>query len=113
MFEEQTIKKLKWLWLTICSLIALLTVQFPIQERTEEIELWMFALIAIAFLMAWFLMGIFLFSNFGPSIVRSMPSGYRRKYAGCLFFLKFFTTKEAYKEVQALLKEINSPKSCL
>lgn len=111
MFESKTIQRIRWLWLGVCFFIVVLTIKFPMHQRTSEVGVWIFALTACAFLLAWFLIGVFLFSNFGLSIIKSMPIAYTNKYFKYLFFLKFFTTKEAYQEIQIFLSKAHTPRS--
>ncbi len=111
MFESKTIQKIRWLWLCICFFIVALTIKFPMHQRTSEVGVWIFALTACAFLMAWFLIGVFLFSNLGLSIIKSMPIAYTNKYFKYLFFFEFFTTKEAYQEIQIFLSKAHTSRS--
>lgn len=100
MLTENIIKNFKWLWLTIFLSIITLTFLFPLHERSEKLGIWIFGLTAIFFFLTWFLLGVFLFSNFSQKIIESMPENYRNKHGKWLIFLKFFTSKKIYEEIQ-------------
>ena len=100
MLNEKIIKKLRCLWLTICLLITALTVLFPFHERPEKVGIFIFGLTGIAFFLTWFLLCVFLFSNFSQKIIESMPEEYRKKHGKWLVFLALFTPKNIYKNIQ-------------
>jgi hypothetical protein len=107
MHEQKTINKLWKALIFISILIATLTFFYPHPERPIEINLLIFVLTSLAFILLWFLLGVLAFSKVGPILLKSLPKSYIRENYKYLFFLKYFTDKEAFREFEKIKNEAN------
>jgi hypothetical protein len=77
----------------------LFNIYFDRQDRDPNINLALFLVIGILMFALWYLLCIFLFSTLGISIIESMPKPYLRKNFKYLFFIRLFTSRDAYGKI--------------
>lgn len=99
MYELKVIKKLWLVWIFICFFILSLNLYFPRLNRAHDFNVLIFFATGFLMIFFWYLICIFVFSTLGIYILQSTPKYYVKENFKYLFFIKIFTSKNAYEKI--------------